>query len=419
MSNVLPQGWEEKELDLLAFFNKETLKNNSQLNLIEYLDTSSVTNNIFEEPVLYKISEAPSRAKRIVEEDDIVISTVRPNLEHFGYLKNVKKNLIVSTGFVTITTIKNLLNSKFCYYFLSQNKITNYLMAVAQTSTSTYPSFKPEILKKHLIQYPSDINEQKRIADILSAFDDKIELNNQMNQTLEDMATTLFKEWFENFNFPNEQGKPYKDNDGEMKSSVLGEIPIDWEVMKISEISENISRRFKLKEHKEVVFVNTGDVLNGEFLHKDYKNPDNLPGQAKKAIKKGDILYSEIRPKNRRFARVDIDVDDYVVSTKFMVIKRNEKIGYNCLYIYLTLDSTIEQFNTIAESRSGTFPQITFDSVSNVKMTLPNNGIIMEKFEKTVEPIFEQIKLNKEQNQTLKQQRDTLLPKLMSGEIRV
>ncbi|MDD2894509.1 MAG: restriction endonuclease subunit S [Aliarcobacter sp.] len=418
MSNVLPQGWEEvllkDYLDSIIDYRGKTPKK-SESGIVT-LSAKSVRMGFIEYDNAYYISEETYKSfmtRGFPKKGDVLITTEAP----LGCISRLDRDKVgLAQRLITVRGKVNKLDNGYLLYYL-QSSFGQHELTSRATGTTVQGIKRSEFEKVKLILAP--INEQKRIADILSAFDDKIELNNQMNQTLEDMATTLFKEWFENFNFPNEQDKPYKDNDGEMKSSELGEIPIDWEVMKISEISENISRRFKLKEHKEVVFVNTGDVLNGEFLHKDYKNPDNLPGQAKKAIKKGDILYSEIRPKNRRFARVDIDVDDYVVSTKFMVIKRNEKIGYNCLYIYLTLDSTIELFNTIAESRSGTFPQITFDSVSNVKMTLPNNGIIMEKFEKTVEPIFEQIKLNKEQNQTLKQQRDTLLPKLMSGEIRV
>ncbi|MGB7401781.1 MAG: restriction endonuclease subunit S [Arcobacter sp.] len=394
MSSVLPQGWEEKELDnlLKLKYGKDHKK----------LDDGNI-------PVYGSGGIMRYANEYLYDKESILIPRK-------GTLSNM---FFVNEPFWTVDTIfwsiinDELVDGKFLYYNLKTIDFANLNVG------SAVPSLTTKVLNQVNIKYPSDINEQKRIADILSAFDDKIELNNQMNQTLEDMATELFKEWFENFNFPNSEGKAYKANGGEMKASELGEIPIDWEVKKLYDVSENISRRFKLKEYEEVVFVNTGDVLNGDFLHNNYKSTENLPGQAKKAIEIGDILYSEIRPKNRRFARVDQAVKNYVVSTKFMVIKRNENIGYNCLYIFLTLDSTIEEFNTIAESRSGTFPQITFDSISNIKIVLPNDNLVTDNFENIVEPIFEQIKLNKEQNQILKKQRDTLLPKLMSGEIRV
>ena len=94
----------------------------------------------------------------------------------------------------------------------------------------------------------------------------------------------------------------------------------------LREICENISRRFNFKEKEDVVFVNTGDVSNGKFLHHNRVSKEGLPGQAKKAVEYGDILYSEIRPANKRFALVDFDSKDYVVSTKFMVLKKNDRV---------------------------------------------------------------------------------------------
>lgn len=149
-------------------------------------------------------------------------------------------------------------------------------------------------------------------------------------------------------------------------------IPNGWVETTLGEVCNNISRKFPFDSKNQIIFINTGDVLNGIFLHKKYISKIGLPGQAKKGIKKGDILFSEIRPKNKRFAIVDFNAKDYVVSTKFMVIRFNEKvIDLEFLYIFLTSDKKINEFNIIAESRSGTFPQITFDSISYIKLLLP------------------------------------------------
>lgn len=417
MSRNLPQGWEEKRLSEVCENVSITHKFKKEDKVV-FVNTGDVLEGKFLHKDFKRIKDLPGQAKKLIQKNDILFSEIRPKNKRYAFVEKDLNEYVVSTKFMVIRNFKNIIPT-YLYLFLTSENILEVCQTIAESRSGTFPQITFDSIRYEKILIPQDINEQKRIADILSAFDDKIELNNQMNQTLESMATALFKEWFENFNFPNDEGKAYKENGGEFKSSELGEIPIDWEVKKLSDISENISRRFKLNEYEKVVFVNTGDVLNGEFLHKEYKSSEGLPGQAKKAIKEGDILYSEIRPKNRRFARVDKDVNDYVVSTKFMVIKRNDKIGYNCLYIFLTLDSTIEEINTIAESRSGTFPQITFDSISNIKIVLPNNNLIIDSFENIVNPIFKQIKLNKEQNQTLKKQRDTLLPKLMSGEIRI
>ena len=143
----------------------------------------------------------------------------------------------------------------------------------------------------------------------------------------------------------------------------------EWKEYELGEIAENVSRPFKFEGRDSVVFINTGDVELGKFLHADRSNPTGLPGQAKKKIEKGDILFSEIRPANGRYAEVAFDCDDYVVSTKFMVIRlTKEGIDQRFFLIHLTSQQTLLEFQRIAESRSGTFPQITFDAVSYLSL---------------------------------------------------
>ncbi|MBM9520923.1 restriction endonuclease subunit S [Desulforhopalus vacuolatus] len=147
---------------------------------------------------------------------------------------------------------------------------------------------------------------------------------------------------------------------------------VEWNEYSLGEISENISRPFNFSGRESVVFINTGDVLKGDFLHANRSSPQGLPGQAKKRIVEGDILFSEIRPANRRYAEVTFDSDDYVVSTKFMVIRLTSKEVYQPFFlIQLTSEQTLREFQRIAESRSGTFPQITFDAISYYPFIFP------------------------------------------------
>ena len=177
----------------------------------------------------------------------------------------------------------------------------------------------------------------------------------------------------------------------------------DWKEYSLGDISRNISRRFDFNAYPNVVFINTGDVLNNQFLHCDISNVKDLPGQAKKAIKKGDILYSEIRPGNGRYLFVDNDLDNYVVSTKFMVIEPNANIVLpEFLFLLLISNETTEYFKMIAESRSGTFPQITFDSVSSLSLNIPNKET-QQKILDIITPLDDKIELNTQINQTLEQ----------------
>ncbi|WP_426112408.1 restriction endonuclease subunit S [Massilia sp. PWRC2] len=145
----------------------------------------------------------------------------------------------------------------------------------------------------------------------------------------------------------------------------------EWPVSELGKEAINASRPFSFKTHPQVVFVNTGDVLNGRFLHSTLSSGDGLPGQAKKALRQSDILLTEIRPENGRFAYVDFDVDKYVVSTKFMVIQTLGRVLPRFLYHVLTNKYALNEFQRVAESRSGTFPQITFDSISHFPVPVP------------------------------------------------
>ncbi|MFA0411612.1 restriction endonuclease subunit S, partial [Vibrio splendidus] len=250
-------------------------------------------------------------------------------------------------------------------------KRTNHGATVNRIALKELPDFD--------IRIPP-LDEQRNTVEILKSMNEKLSLNNQINQTLEQMAQTLFKSWFVDFEPVKAKmnGEQPKGMDAATASlfpeklveSELGLIPEGWEVNQLSDICKNHSQSYNLKSVDEVVFVNTGDVQEGDFLHKNYSPVVGLPGQAKKAIKEDDILYSEIRPKNKRFAYVDFDVSDYVVSTKFMVIQANEKVHPRLLYMILTRQNTIDEFNIIADSRSGTFPQITFKAISNLEFCM-------------------------------------------------
>ncbi|MEE3696290.1 restriction endonuclease subunit S [Glaesserella parasuis] len=181
-----------------------------------------------------------------------------------------------------------------------------------------------------------------------------------------------------------------------------------WKEYKLVEVAKNASRRFDFSKHSNVIFINTGDVLNNQFLHKNYSIADGLPGQAKKAIQKGDILYSEIRPGNGRYLLVGDSVDDYVVSTKFMVIESNQEIILpEFLFLLLISNEATEYFKVIAESRSGTFPQITFDSISHYELKIPSKDI-QQSIVDNVFVLDKKIQLNTQINQTLEQIAQTI-----------
>lgn len=143
-----------------------------------------------------------------------------------------------------------------------------------------------------------------------------------------------------------------------------------WTARSLGSLIESVSETFKFTEYP-VVFLNTSDILAGKFLHADLSDPKTLPGQAKKRIKKGDFLFSEIRPANKRFALVDFDAENYVVSTKLMVLRSKGEIDVGYLKLYLTSEEVLDYLQIIAEGRSGTFPQITFDVLERMEILIP------------------------------------------------
>lgn len=348
---------------------------------------------------------------------------------------------------------------KFISYLLRSYEYRSWIIGSATGTTVKHTS--PRRISEFGCPLPP-LSEQKAIAHILSSLDDKIELNRRMNATLEGMAQALFKSWFVDFDpvidnailagnsIPDEFAEraevrramlDKKQNAEKEKSSLhnssfnthhslfpavfqlteeMGWIPEGWKVRPLGNLLCSVSDTYPLKTVDEVVFLNTGDILDGKFLHQDLSDTNGLPGQAKKSIRKGDILYSEIRPKNRRFAYVYFDSSKYVVSTKLMVLRATSDISSIFAYLILKQDSTIDYLQMMAESRSGTFPQITFDVLSKIEVALPKETELVSTFTKNIlEPTFQKQLKNDKISNELTMLRDTLLPKLISGELRV
>jgi type I restriction enzyme S subunit len=147
-----------------------------------------------------------------------------------------------------------------------------------------------------------------------------------------------------------------------------------WKTYRLGDLCDTISDTCKGCAD-EVVLINTSDVLEGKCLNHTKEPNRNLKGQFKKTFKKYDILYSEIRPANKRFAYIDFDATNYIASTKLMVLRHNEKIEPLYLYYILQSQSIIDELQMLAESRSGTFPQITFAELSRLEVKLPNREV--------------------------------------------
>lgn len=277
---------------------------------------------------------------------------------------------------------------KFVFYYLKQLDWEKY------SDKSAVPGVNRNDVHKEIIKFPASLEEQKAIATILSSLDDKIDLLHRQNKTLEAMAETLFRQWF-------------------VEEAVA---PSENKVC-LEELVESISKTHAL-DSDTVYFLNTSDIYKGEVLPVERSAVAGLPGQAKKSIARNDILFSEIRPANGRFAFVGFEPKDYVVSTKLMVLRSKGIVGESFIYFYLTNSGTLEWLQLVAESRSGTFPQVTFDQISELVVNFQSDEIMRFSTE-WCNSALDKMVSNFKQIRILENLRDTLLPKLMSGEIRV
>ncbi len=181
-------GWERTTLGRVAKFNEKSIDRGYPYAEIEYLDTGSIVEGTISDFQCLPLKDAPSRAKRIVRRNDVVISMVRPIQKHYGILKKVNRNTVVSTGFVVITCVD--IDPHFAYLLLTQNDMTEYLDIVAEGSTSAYPSLVPSDLEKIEFQMPP--------VDLMSVFSefaghtwDKIEENHSQIRTLSRLRDVL------------------------------------------------------------------------------------------------------------------------------------------------------------------------------------------------------------------------------------
>ena len=402
--------WQEVRLGDISYINSDILKKSDDYDYINYLDTGNITKGIIDNIQKIDISNVPSRAKRKVDIGDIIYSTVRPIQRHYGIIKKYIDNIIVSTGFITIKVKKDVADNYFIYYNITQDDIINYLQMIAEQSVSTYPSIKPSDLSDIKIKLPP-LEEQKKIASILSSLDDKIELNNRTNKILEETAQTIFKEWFINFNFPNAKGKPYKNSGGKM---------IKWEIDTLSNIFDiTIGKTPPRKEvecfsnsNKDMKWVSISDMGKSglylldtsEYLTLEAVNKYNVVIVPKDTI----ILSFKLT-----IGRVSITYEDMTTNEAIAHIKTNDKKLNEYTYFYLKnfKYSTLGSTSSIAQA-------VNSKLIKSIKFILPSKNILNDFHLKTRD-IFNKVKYNQIENQKLASIRDSILPKLMSGEIRI
>ncbi len=354
---------------------------------------------------------------------DILITAV--GTYGIPYLINEDGDFYFKDGnLIWLKNIKDVADSNFLFYWFkseeAKNKVEGIIIGSVQKALTI------DAMKNIKINLPP-LAEQKRIASILSALDDKIELNNKTNKILEEMAQTIFKEWFINFNFPNEDGKPYKKSGGEMIDSELGKIPKGWKVDIISNFfNVTIGKTPPRKEIecfskncKNTKWVSISDMGNsGLFI------VDTSEYLTSEAIKKYNV---NIVPQNTvilsfklTIGRVSITSEDMTTNEAIAHFNSDNNFINEYLYFYL------KNFNyRVLGNTSSIAEAINSKIIKSIKIIIPKENTL-NKFHNAVFDMFNLIKNNQIENEKLSNIRDSLLPKLMTpkgrradGEIRV
>jgi type I restriction enzyme S subunit len=414
--------WKTTTLGELVEINKRSIDKNFTFDEIEYIDTSSVIKNNFCEPQKLKLANAPSRAKRLVKDNDIIYSTVRPIQRHYGFIKKAKPNTVVSTGFAVLSAKR--IDPKFLFYYLSRHEIVEYLNATAEANTTTFPAFNPSLFENLEIFAPESIKEQKAIAKILSSLDERGELNRQMNATLEQVARVLFKAWFVDFEpvRANVENRPPASASAEIAKLFPSEfengIPKGWRIRRLGEVLE--AKGGTTPSTKEPKFWNgenfwatPKDLSNLQFpvlLTTERRITDEGVRQISSGIlPKGTLLLSSRAPIGYlAISQIPVSINQGFIAIQGKTVSN--------LFLLHWLTENMEAVKSRANG--STFQEISKSNFREIEIAIPNSDLLQE-FEKLVKPLFEKIVINERENQKLAQIRDSLLPRLISGKIRV
>lgn len=397
--------WIEIKLGEYVDLNPEGIKKDYPYLEINYIDISSVGTGTLQGTTKYELNKAPSRAKRIVRNNDIILSTVRPNRRSFYYIKNAYNNLIASTGFVVLRNKKGL-NSLFLYYLINQQDFTDYLTNSAKGSA--YPAVDNEIISKAILKIPKSLETQKKIATILSNYDDLIENNNKRIEILEKQAKLIYEEWFVKFKFPT-------DEKIEFIGSELGRIPKGWEV-------DSIGNKFKVilggtpsrvKEefwNGNIPWINSGKVNQLRII--DESELITELGLNKSATKMMPIRSTVLAITGATLGQISLlEIKACANQSVVGIFDENKKFSE---YIYLKINEVIKDM--VGKAGGGAQQHINKDIICQTNILLPNE-IIINNFNKKIIPIFNEISNLLFKNQNLRKTRDLLLPKLISGQI--
>lgn len=380
--------------------NLHTYSDKEKWSLIRYLDTGSITEGRIDEiQTLYPgVDKIPSRARRKASVGDILFSTVRPNQKHYGIIEAGTENLLVSTGFTVVTVDTTIADPYFIYYYLTQSSVIESLQAIAEQSTSTYPSIKPSDIEDIELDLP-ELETQKKIGSTLRMLDRKIALNEEINDNLMQQAVTIFKSWFVEY------------------SPFDGIEPKEWETVNLEKITSLISRGIapKYSDNSDQIVINQKCIRN-HMIDLSQARTHTPKVINEKWLRFGDLLINSTGDGTLgRAAQVWFQPQNITVDSHVTVVRpaKENLIFYIGLWGVLH-EREIESLHTGSTGQT----ELPKERVKALELHLPDNGTL-DRFNTLIAPMAAAIVSKQNENNKLATLRDALLPKLMSGEIDV
>ena len=406
--------WKRVKLeDVINFNPKESIKKGEIVKKISMDKLETFTRKISE----YEECAFTSGTK--FRNGDTLLARITPCLENgkTAQVDILEENEVAygSTEFIVLREKQGITLNNYIYYLAISPQFREIAIK-SMNGSSGRQRVQKDVLCNAEIYLPC-IEEQDRISKVLASLDKKIELNNEINKTLEEMAQALFKRWFVDFEFPNEEGKPYKSSGGEMVESEMGLIPKGWKFEELQNISSEIvtgkTPSTKIKENYigDIPFVTIPDMHDNVYIVQTERNLSEKAVNNNKILKKNSLIVSCIAtPGLVSLASEKCQTNQQINS----IIFKDERI---CYYMYYTLKSLSEYIKMLGSSGSATL-NLNKTQFSKIRIKIPCKSVI-NKYYLSVHSLFEKILLNQKENINLINIRDSLLPKLMSGEIRV
>ena len=334
---------------------------------------------------------------------------------NIGYVTYNREKMITNQQINSI--IPNEKYDSHYLYYAMKNYNKEFKMLENQSTTISILN-KTEFSNLEIKVF-DNMKVQEQISRVLSSLDDKIELNNKINKNLEDLAQTLYKQWFVDFEFPNEEGLPYKSSGGKMVESELGLIPEGWNIEPLgnSKISKLVTSGIN-EFNNEKIYLATADVTDTTITNRNTTiTMKDKPSRANMQPRENTLWFAKMK-NSRKLIRVSKNstelISDYIFSTGFAGLYVKEYLNF--VWTFLLTSSFDENKNGLA---SGTTQEaINNRNINKINLIVPKDRIL-NKFEEIFNDIYEKIEQNDNENQKLANLRDLLLPKLMSGEIRL